>query len=67
MTKADLLRKLRNLPMNTPIVFVDAGKWRDDEFQLEHAFTVTGPKGLCLVLAESPAAAHMYDDAEEVL
>jgi len=69
MTKADLLNKLRNLPMNAPIVFArpmdDCG--HDEEADINHAFTVTGVNGLCLVLAETHRAAEMFDDAEEVL
>jgi len=69
MTKADLLRKLRNLPMNAPVVFSDPDHeqtW-DGEYQICHAYTVTGRGGLCLVLTDRPIDANEYPDAEEVL
>lgn len=63
MTKADLLNKLKNVPMNTPIVFATTG----DEYSLTHAYVVTGGRGIVLVLADTPEIAEVYDDAEEVL
>lgn len=70
MTKADLLRRLQNLPMNAPVVFSDIANGRPTgggEYVLSHAYTVTGRDGLCLVLTQDPIDLNEYPDAEEVL
>lgn len=64
MTKADLLRALERFPMNGEIVAATRVDGTLHEIDLRHAFTVTGPKGLCLVLAETCQVAGHYPDAE---
>lgn len=64
MTKADLLRALRNLPMSAEVVACTRVDGTLHELDLRYSFTVTGPKGLCLVLAETCQCAAHYPDAE---
>jgi hypothetical protein len=45
--------------MNAEIMFVDAGL----EFELRSAFTVTGPRGLVVLLTEGETPSG-YDDIE---
>jgi hypothetical protein len=60
MKKAALLHALRRIGLNDEVVFATEG----DEMGVDHAFVVTGPKGLVLVLSDSPEAAGVYADAE---
>lgn len=61
ITKADLLRILEKVPMNTPIVMDATGR----EMTPTKAWTVTGRDGLCLVLTDGSTPSD-YVDAEEI-
>lgn len=57
MTKADILRKLERIPMNAEVVFVaGASPSFSAEEEFEHelgaAFTVTGVRGLTVILTD---------------
>lgn len=70
MTKADILRVLDRLPMNTDIVFVASNRslWSDiEECEVEPraAFTATGSRGLVLLLTEGRAPSG-YEDLERI-
>lgn len=67
MTKAQLLDILKRVPMNAEVIFVEptrAGEW-DHEHEFKAAFTVTGPKGLVVLLTEGRTPTD-YEDVERV-
>jgi len=67
MTKADLLKVLARVPMNADVMFVRptrAGEW-DHEHEFKAAFTVTGPRGLVVLLTEGRVP-NDYEDVESV-
>lgn len=67
ITKADLLRALERVPMNAEIAAATRVDGTLHELDILHAFTVTGRRGLTLVLAETCQVAGHYEDAETVL
>jgi hypothetical protein len=71
MTKADILKVLERVPMNASVVFVAPPAesiWTTDvesEHEIKAAFTVTGLRGLAVVLTDGMVPAS-YDDVESV-
>ena len=65
MTKADLLRALRQVPMNASITFSSRDDGILDE-DIAHVYTVTGRNGLVLQLAPPGGREPADDDAEEI-
>lgn len=72
MTKADILRLLERVPMNASVLFVAESSppfSGQDEFEHEvrAAFTVTGMRGLTVILTDgrTPTAPE-YADLESV-
>lgn len=70
MTKADILRVLERVPMNAQVVFVAPPAetiWTDSELEheIKGAFTVTGMKGLTVVLTDGMVPSD-YSDLESV-
>lgn len=69
MTKADILKVLDRVPMNAEVMFVEPARrpahgW-DKEFEIKAAFSVTGHKGLVVLLTEG-STPNDYDDVESV-
>lgn len=66
MTKADILKVLSRVPMNAEVMFVEPKAphigW-DREHEFKAAFTVTGPKGLVVLLTDGRTPKD-YDDVE---
>lgn len=68
MTKADILRVLERVPMNADVLFV-AGPpesiWSgtETEHEIKGAFTVTGMRGLTVLLTDGMVPRD-YDDLE---
>ena len=70
MTKADILRVLERVPMNAEVVFVAPPAesiWTDSEteHEIKGAFTVTGMKGLTVLLTDGMVPGD-YADLESV-
>jgi len=71
MTKADILRVLDRVPMNAHVVFVAPPTdsiWVTDselEHEIKGAFTVSGMRGLTVVLTDGMVPSD-YDDLETV-
>lgn len=71
MTKADLMRVLERVPMNASVVFMAppaVSIWTTDvesEHEINAAFTVTGLRGLAVVLTDGMVPVS-YDDVESV-
>jgi hypothetical protein len=68
MTKADILKLLARVPMNTEIVFVSepapSFHQGDVEHEVKAAFTTVGMKGLTVLLTDGRAPD--YDDLESL-
>lgn len=70
MTKADILRTLQRVPMNAEVVFVAGASpsfSAQDEFEHEvgAAFTVTGTRGLTVILTDGRTpSSDEYRDLE---
>lgn len=66
MTKADILNILRRVPMNAEVMFVEPKPGRhgwDLEHEVKAAFTVTGPRGLVVLLTDGGVPKD-YEDVE---
>lgn len=72
MTKADILRALSRVPMNAEVVFVaepspPLSQLDEFEHEVRAAFTVTGMRGLTVLLTDGRVpTAPEYADLESV-
>jgi hypothetical protein len=72
MTKADILKVLSRVPMNAELVFVAEpspafSRLAEFEHQVRAAFTVTGTRGLTVLLTDGRTpTAEEYRDLESV-